>query len=299
MVPRALATLRRMRRVGLGALVLSAWIAAPLVVRAKDEPKPKAEVVKLGFGWPAKLGADVTYRWTRTSTGKPAQGVTVVGRLNAAAEGETVRVELGSWRRDPSVPASATPPVAPQKVANIVDKKGALLRVDGDAPALAKASAARTWQMLVGSWAGAELEVGKEYETTTEGPVPVVPGGKLKSTLRFRAERLLACPGRPAVRCVELKLRSEPDRRSLAKLVAAMTAQSGAKADLTKTDLKSAGLEGGEEVTLVTEPDRLIPYRLAVTKTVELRPSAADPERRSQVDRTTWTYDYPAGAASK
>ena len=104
-------------------------------------------------------------------------------------------------------------------------------------------------------------------------------------------------PGDPGAKCVELKLRSEPDRRSLAKLAAALTAQSGTKVDLKSTDL----LSGVEEATLVTEPARLIPHRLAVTKIVDLRPSPDDPQGRSQVDRTTWTYDYPAAgkAASK
>ena len=99
--------------------------------------------------------------------------------------------------------------------------------------------------------------------------------------------------GQLLARCVELKLRSQADRRSLAKLVAALGGQTGAKAE-------TASLLGGvEEITLVTEPDRLIPHRLVVTKTVELRPSAADPQPRSQVDRTTWTYDYPASPTSK
>jgi len=281
-----------MRMVGLRVVALGAVLGASLSAGAKEkaEPRPKGEVVVFGFGWPGKLGADVTYRWTRTSTGKPAQGVTVVGRLNVAAEGDGLRVEYGDWKREAAGSAAASaPPVSPQKLANIVDKKGALLRIDGEAPALVKASAARTWQMLVSSWAGAQLEVGKEYVQTLEGPVPLVPGGKLKSTVRFRAERLLDCPGNPAVECVEVKLHSEPDRKSLAKLTTALTAQFGAK-----VDLKDADLGAVEEATLVTEPARLIPHRLAVTKTVDLRPAAGEP--RSQVDRTTWTFDYPMPA---
>ena len=147
----------------------------------------------------------------------------------------------------------------------------------------------------MGSWAGVELQLGKEYVTTIESPVPLVPGGKVKTTLRLRAERFLDCPGAPGAKCVELKLRSEPDRKSLAKLAAALPAEPGTKADLKSTDL----LSGVEEATLVTEPAGLIPHRLAVTKTVELRPSADEPENRSQVDRTTWTFDYPAAAKTR
>jgi hypothetical protein len=284
-----------MRMVGLRVVALGAVLGAPLSSGAKEktEQKPKGEVVVFGFGWSGALGADVTYRWTRTSTGKPAQGVTVVGRLHVAAEGDGLRVEYGDWKREAAgSAAAAAPPVSPQKLANIVDKRGGLLRVDGEAPALAKANAARTWQMLVGSWAGAQLEVGKEYVQTLEGPVPLVPGGKLRSTVRFRAERLLDCPGNPALECVEVKLHSEPDRKSLAKLTSALSAQSGKKIDVK--DAEDADVGGVEEATLVTEPARLIPHRLVVTKTVELRPAAGEP--RSQVDRTTWTFDYPAAA---
>jgi hypothetical protein len=282
-----------MRKVGGGGLALSALLLSGSVVVAADpEPKAKPEVVTLGFAWPTVLGADVTYRWTRTSTGKPAQGVTVVGRLNVAPEGENLRVEYADWKREPTGrTATGEPPVAPEKLVDVVDKRGALVRIDGEAPALVKTVAARTWQMLVGSWAGVELKVGKEYVATVEGPVPVVPGGKLKTTLRFRVERLLDCPGSPVAKCVELKLRSEPDHKSMAKLAAAMTPGEKDKGAPNSSDI----LEGVEEATLVTEPDRLIPHRLTITKTVSLgRPSREDPDGRSQVDRTTWTYDYTA-----
>jgi hypothetical protein len=43
-----------------------------------------------------------------------------------------------------------------------------------------------------------------------------------------------------------------------------------------------------EEVTLVTEPDRLIPHRLEMVRTVRV----GDPTRPRQVDRTTWTFDW-------
>src|SRR5438045_4120502 len=127
------ASLRAMRMVVLLVVVLGALLGAPLSLGAKEkaEQKPKGEVVVFGFGWPRALGADVTYRWTRTSTGKPAQGVTVVGRVNVASDGDGLRVEYGGWRREAVGPsAAAAPPVGPERVANIVDKKGALLRVD-------------------------------------------------------------------------------------------------------------------------------------------------------------------------
>jgi hypothetical protein len=78
----------------------------------------------------------------------------------------------------------------------------------------------------------------------------------------------------------------------MAKLANAITSPSDAKVDLKSTDVVGAV----EETILVTEPAGLIPHRLAVTKTVELRGSPEDPQGRSQVDRTTWTYDYPSAS---
>jgi hypothetical protein len=289
-----------MRVVGAGTAILSFLLGTAAVAVAKDkeeapEAKPKVEVVKLGFAWPQALGADVTYRWTRTSTGKPAQGVTVVGKMNVATEGEATRVEYRDWQAEPSKAAATdAPPNYLQNAAPVVDKKGALVRVDGPAPALLKAGTVHAWQVLVQIWIGHELQVGKEYEVTNEGPVPVIPGGKMKRTIRFRAERLLDCPGTPGVRCVELKFHNQADRHSLARLTAALLAQSGKKVDASLTD----ALGGIEEATLVTEPGSLIPHRLTITKTLDFRPTKDEPDGRSQVDRTTWTYDYPAAGGA-
>jgi hypothetical protein len=290
-----------MRAVGAGTAILSVLLGTGGAAAGKDKEeaattKPKVEVVTLGFGWPQTLGAEVTYRWTRTSTGKPAQGMTVIGHMSVATEGEALRVEYRDWRAQTAAGAPDAPPNVLQNAAAVVDKKGALVRVDGPAPALLKAGTAHAWQLLVQSWAGVEVQLGKEYEVTNEGPVPVIAGGKLKRTLRFRAERFLDCPGAPGVRCVELKFHHQPDRRSLAKLTARLLVEPGAKADGALAD----DLSGAAEATLVTEPDRLIPHRLTVTKTVEFRPTKDDPEGRSQVDRATWTFDYPAaGGAAK
>ena len=153
-------------------------------------------------------------------------------------------------------------------------------------PALSRVQAERTWQMLVGSWTDVELEIGEDFETDVEGPMPPVPGlpgGTLKTKVRIRAERRLDCPDDPRKRCVELKTRSEADRESMATLLEKMGVQSGAKNAGTAGDLGAV-----EEIALVTEPNRLIPHRLDVTKTVGWREGG----QPAQLDRTTWTFRY-------
>jgi hypothetical protein len=283
--------------VALALLAAQAW-AKP---KGKAKARPKADTVALGFGWPDGLGANVTHDWTRTDPRKPTKSESMTARLVVAAEGQTVRVAFRDWQ----VPAGGQPAPSLNKLSVVVDKAGTLVRVDGKVspeeatrlaggrqqaadilPVLIQQNAENTWQMLVGTWAGAELELGAEYETGDEVPSPLFPEARLKRKLRFGAERRLPCPGDTAKRCIELKLHSEPEPASLKKVVEKLGAKFGAKG---LGDVGQLGVT--QAFTLVTEPERLIPHRLEIVKTVELR---AEPPAESgrQVDRTIWTFAY-------
>lgn len=315
-----------MRTTGAWVVVFALMVGLPAWAKdKKTRPKAKPDVVSLVFGWPDGLNADVTYLWTRSKPGKPEQALAMTARLTVARQGETVRVAFRDWKAQPT--ANATPGAAVpslESITTVVDTKGVFVRVDGaisaddstrvaagvarprervsgsnagsDAtkkvaqmiPALSRLQAERTWQMLVGSWTDVELEIGEDFETDVEGPMPSVPGlpgGTLKTKLRFRAERRLDCPDDPSKRCVELKTRSEADRESMAKLLEKMGIQAGAKDAGTAGDLGAV-----ESIALVTEPDRLIPHRLDITKAVGRREGG----QPAQLDRTTWTFRYAA-----
>lgn len=305
-----------MRTAGLWVAILPALLAAPASGKTKARPRSKPDVVALRFGWQPGLTADVTYRRTRSTTGKPTDSVSCRARLSVEADGKNLRVGYRDWNDEGGggAPAGEPPPSTLARGATIVNKRGDLVRVDLTSldevvraaaankaspearkewsrmlPVMVKERAVKTWQMLVESWTDAELEIGVDLETDIEGPTDLVPGGKVKTNLRFRADRWLDCPGRPGKRCVELKLRSEPDRESLAKLVAAVGARLGHNDwEATARDLVTV-----EEITLVTEPDRMIPHRLDVTKTVGPREGGAGGvDDVVRVERTTWTYQY-------
>jgi hypothetical protein len=302
-----------------GIVTAFALLSAPAWAKGKAKPKPrsKPDVVALRFGWPDGLGANVTHEWIRSSPGKPTQTESMTARLVVGSEGQTLRVAFRDWQTS----AGGAPAPSLNKMTTVVDKDGTLVRVDGrvspgeamdlakggggsklgaaasqkaaDAlPVLIQQRVENTWQMLVGTWAGGELELGADYETEDEVPVPLVPGTTLKTKFRLRAERRLDCPGDAAKRCVELRFRSEPDRERLKEVVEKLGVKFGTKG------LGDVGeLGGGQEFTLVTEPERLIPHRLEITKTVELRTgSSSHPGRGPQVDRTTWTFEYPRAA---
>jgi len=317
------------RTASLSLCLAALWALAgtPAAAKGKAKTKPKADIVALRFAWPSDLSANVTYQWTRTKSGKPPQEISAVTRLVVAGEGKNLRVVYRDWHAAGiAIPASGTSPAGDAKIATIVDRQGAFVRVDGtvsadDARRIAEAvpgsaaagpSATKTvaemiptlsrqqlenlWQMLVGTWADVELEIGGTAEIDDETPLPFVPGTKLKRHLRYTALRFLECPGRSGKRCVELKVHSEPDRESMAKAVEAMGAKFGTKG------LGSVGdMHAVQEVTLVTEPGGLIPYRLEITKTVGAGENSADGTHGSQqVDRTLWTFSYapaPTGPA--
>jgi hypothetical protein len=291
-----------------GFVVAFALLAAPAGARPKGKAKArtKADTVALAFGWPDGLVARITHDWTRTSPGKPTASESMTARLVVAAEGQTFRVAFRDWQ----VPAGGTPAPSLNKLSAVVDKEGTLIRIDGKVapaealslaggrekaadilPVLIQQSAENTWQTLVGTWAGGELELGAEYETDEEVPSPLVPGATLKTKLRFGVERRLPCPGGATRSCVELKLHSEPDPASLRKLVEKVGAKFGTKG---LGDVGQLGVT--QDFTLVTEPEGLIPHRLEIVKTVEVR-AAPPTESGRQVDRTLWTFTYaPANA---
>src|SRR4029077_14751103 len=99
------------RTLSLSLCLAGLWALAGTSASAKGKAKakPKADVVSLHFGWPADLGANVTYQWTRTKTGKPPKEMSLVGRLVVAGEGRNLRVAYRDWRqRDAGSPTSKT-----------------------------------------------------------------------------------------------------------------------------------------------------------------------------------------------
>ena len=70
------------------------------------------------------------------------------------------------------------------------------------------ASATQEWNALVGTWVGAELEVGEAYLTEGEEPVPAFQNATVKFEFEFAALRRMSCDSLAtpkALDCVELQ----------------------------------------------------------------------------------------------
>jgi hypothetical protein len=157
------------------------------------------------------------------------------------------------------------------------------------APAAFQKDARDTWGALVGVWAGNDLEIGADYVMEGEAPVAVLPGERVRIDARLRAERRLDCPGTGRPGCLELHLRSVPNAEDTDRIVKAFIAKLG----VTNLPAGLRDLSMVTEVSLVTEPDRLVPHRLEVKRTA--RAAATNGVKQlhgERVDTTTWTYRY-------
>jgi len=167
-----------------------------------------------------------------------------------------------------------------------------MLQAMGSDAVLASA-AAQEWNALVGTWAGAELEVGQAYGSEGEEPVPILQG----ATITFRYElgvlRRLSCDSiaAPNARdCVELQMVSKPDsaalRRFLDRFVSTM--MPGTAKDLTFSEFDIENV-----ISLVARPETLVPVSLVVSKEVTAKMKADGvTEEMHQFDVKALRYSY-------
>jgi hypothetical protein len=130
------------------------------------------------------------------------------------------------------------------------------------------ASAAQEWNALVGTWLGAELEVGQAYGTEGEEPVPIFQNATVKFEYEFAALRRMPCDSvaSPTARdCVELQMVSRPDSAAMRQMLQRFMSTLAPDA---AQDMGFADFDVENVVTLVARPESLLPVSLVVTKEV-------------------------------
>ena len=159
--------------------------------------------------------------------------------------------------------------------------------------AVLTASAAQEWNALVGTWIGAELEVGEVYVTEGEEPIPMFQNANIKFAYEFSALRRMSCDSvvAPTARdCVELQMVSRPDSaatRQFLERVANTLLPDAAKG------LGIADFDVENVVTLVARPESLLPLHLTVSKEVTGTVRAEGKvEKVHQIDVRTQRYSY-------
>ena len=310
----------------LAALLLAAALPAA-AQQPPDAPAPAADVVPLRFAWPAPARAKVTYRRTRIRAGQPPG--TFTARYETVAEpaegGLRVATRGTSWRGDlPFPPALSREAIrATEEVVQRVRRQGefaglegvealrpVLARVLEDARvppeqaeraltlalAATRAEAEELWNLTVGFWTGADLKVGQTYELQTEAELPLLPGVRAPQAVQFGVRRRVPCgAAERAARCVEVVLRSTPDRAALERAAPALLARLTVPGE-DPLEAAPGELSAERTLVLVTDPATLLPRRVVWTKAARVGGGEAPPEAE-EVDRSEWDYRWlPAPA---
>jgi hypothetical protein len=288
-------------------LVSLALSLLPFALPAQQDARPAAaDTAKLTFRWPAVTHARVEaqrYR-ERHSNGKhDTSNVRVTYRMSAQRSADEYVVRFSDFQ----LPQSAAPVAgfaerlsalvpsyrvtasgeftgleSPGTIRAFIDSMlTSLTAKDGPPPpqlkqfmntmlsdAVLTASAAQEWNALVGTWIGAELEVGEVYGSEGEEPVPIFQNAAVKFEYEFSAVRRIPCDSvaTPKARdCVELQMVSRPDSAAMRTLLQRFmgTLMPDAAKDVGFTDFDVENV-----VTLVARPESLLPVSLVVTKEV-------------------------------
>ncbi len=330
------------------ALALPAWHGrADEPAEAPEAPARRPEVVTLRFAWPAEVDAQVSYRHSRRRTGAPPTVFAARWHQRAERDESGWRISTAGtrWEGEAPFPAEVAGEalraserlvqrIAPGGEFQELEHAGALRpvlsrvyeeagvpeaqaqRAVALAEAQARAEAHELWNLGVGFWIDAELELGEPYVMPGEAELPLLPGVRAAQSIEFRVRRRVPCAaGERAARCVEVLLRSTPDRDALrrsaraieARLVGTGADRSGRPeptgAERVEVEQAAAGeparraeLSAESELVLVTDPATLLPRRMVWTRSVRLGGADADAPGVEQVDRREYDYRYPAPA---
>lgn len=210
----------------------------------------------------------------------PAYRVTAAGEFTRLESTATLRAFIDSLVKTVEAKASITP-----------EMKQMLQAAGSDA--VLTSVVAQEWNALVGTWAGAELEVGEAYGSEGEEPVPILQGATIKFRYEFGVVRRLSCDSiaAPNARdCVELQMVSKPDsaalRQFLDRFVSRMMPDVAKELTFAEFDIENV-------ISLVARPETLVPMSLVVSKEVTAKMKAdASTEEIYQFDVKAFRYTY-------
>jgi len=174
-----------------------------------------------------------------------------------------------------------------------------------------RSRARQFWSIVVGTWAGSQIAVGEQQTSDVSDTFvfPVVGEREVKLELEFSVEERVSCNSRPAEgdagadpECVRIEMRSRPDVREmkavLQEQVDRISERKARERGMDETpDLTVANVFVRTEMTLVTKPSKLRPYRWRDEKIVRmtLRGPAGEERSYKLVDQTRTLFTASSG----
>lgn len=285
-------------------------------------PGPADRIVRLRFAWAAPLRAKVSYRKTRVGpAGRTAFTARWEERVSSDADGLRIEARGTSWRGDLPFPQAFAKDAirASEAVVQRVSEDGRFAGLDGveamrpvlsrvfeearvppDAAERAvglalgamRAEAEEAWNLAVGFWAGADLALGQAYALVSEADLPLLPGVRAEQAVEFAVRRRVPCAaGERALRCVEATLRATPDRSAMEKAAPALLARLAVAGEEPEEGAEKE-LTAESELVLVTDPETLLPRRVAWTKAVRLGAAEKGPPRAERLEVSEWEWRW-------
>lgn len=299
----------------------------PLTVppAAAQEPAPRPRDLTLRFAWPRAFEARVTYRRVVARTGAGERSFTARYSEKGTRVGDEIRIVSSGTRWEGLIPypADEVKPAAraSEAVVQRIGADGAFIGLENqdalrpvlqriyEGAGLSDEESERAverveaslvdeardgWNLAVGFWIGAELDFGRAWEKVVDAPVWLLPAVPVKSRIRMEARRRVPCTASERrARCVELTLHSEPDPSALPVLTRPMVAKLvGEEKRFAPGDVREIGLT--TDLTLVTDPATLLPYRVVWRRAVRGAVAVDDEAARDveDVERTEWSWVY-------
>lgn len=294
--------MRAASRIGL-AIVVALGCGAAAAEGPRAEPG-----VALRFAWPERMeGRRVEKRQGRGSDEAVRRSALRIERRGAeswllVAPASAEEEQAASDRQDPPEPPLVVGPggrfvrldgldaLAEQEAGFQVGIAASKAEADAarkaarDRVGTLSAEAREQWSYQVEAWLERSLQIGFPLETTGRIPVAAVPGLEVEQRVVLAARRWVSCaPGGIDRDCLEVTLKADAGPDAFRKgLVAA-----GGKA--------ARGFEDGTlavEVTLVTDPKTLLPWRYTFTRKLRLvfagRDLSVDQVERRELEYQWW-----------
>jgi hypothetical protein len=155
-------------------------------------------------------------------------------------------------------------------------------------PGVLRHAARDEWNVMVGLWAGKELEVGEPYTMENESRSPVFENVTIPIHVTLRIVGRTRCTPQDAeARCVEMELVSAPDQEMMARAHNDLLQRSGVPAEQVQATFSELNIQSS--VRLHADPRTLRLYYVQIVRNASGHPGAG---ALRQVETKTFRFRY-------